>query len=134
MDWSLAQELARRSYHIRDNIQKLKKLLNPDRSRGSKPSPNLGNKAVEFKNEIKRQYFTNHQLVSIFYDVISGMAHLQKKGFYHGALSPEWLIRTKKCWSVADHPFTDYGSFIPENLKLNNENGQTGLRNFFHKE
>lgn len=131
MDWSLAQELARRSYRLKDSLKKLK--MFHQKNKGRKPTMELGNQGVERQNEVKRQYFTNHQLVSIFYDLITGLAHMQKMGFYHGNLTPDWLIRNSKSWSVTDHPFTDYAEFIPENLKLNPE-GKSKFLEFFHKD
>jgi hypothetical protein len=55
--------------------------------------------------------------VSLFYDLITGMAHLQKIGFYHGNLTPDWIIKTQNGWSIADDPLTDFGDFVPDSLK-----------------
>lgn len=59
--------------------------------------------------------FTNKEMTFMLYDLINGMAHLQKLGFVHGSFSPDFVARTTTGYAVMENPVLNH--FRVLNLK-----------------
>ena len=74
---------------------------------------------VDFRKELdhriqKNDYFSQRELMTLLYDTLHGMYHLQKLGYCHGKFGPEWVAKTLSGYAIIDDPLNN--NDLPQNL------------------
>ena len=52
--------------------------------------------------------------MTLLYDTLNGLYYLQKIGFEHGKLGPEWIAKTLSGYAIIEDPLNN--NKLPQNL------------------